>query len=106
MATITPVTVDTTGAAVTYTAASGGGDTIANAAGATLRVKNGGVGSINVTLTGAKACSQGSTHDKVIAVAAAAEKAIKIPSQCVHTDTGACAVTYSGVTTVTVAATK
>lgn len=106
MATITPTSVDTTGVSISYAAASGGGDSLHNASGATLRVKNGGGGSINVTLAGVKACSQGSTHDKVIAVAAGTEKAIKVPAQCVDPDTNFCAVTYSGVTTVTVAATK
>lgn len=105
MATITPVAVTTAGAAVPKTAASVGGDSIHNASGATLLVLNGSGSSITVTLTGVVPCSQGATHDKAFTVAAGADEQIPVPAQCVDPTTGFCAVTYSSVTTVTVAAT-
>lgn len=109
MATITPAAIDTAGEAVTYVAASGGGDTVACGTShtpTTLRVKNGAVSPITVTLTGVVPCSQGSTHNKTYTVAAGAESAIDVPAQCINPTTGHCAVGYSAVTTVTVAATQ
>jgi hypothetical protein len=106
MATITPVASTSTGATVSYVSAAVGGDSVTvGSNNVALRVRNGSGGSINVTLTGAQRCNQGSLHDLVVAVAAGAEKAILIPDRCVD-DNGACAVTYSAVTTVTVAATR
>lgn len=105
MATITPVAVTAAGAAVPKSAASGGGDSIHNAAGATLLVLNAAVAPITVTLAGAVNCSQGGLHNKAFTVAAGADEQIPVPAQCVDPTTGFCAVTYSAVTTVTVAAT-
>lgn len=105
MATLTPVNSASTGTAFVLAAASGGGDSIAVGTAkprTLLLVCNGGVGSINVTLTGSVNCSQGSTHNSVVAVGAGINKMITIPSTAINDTTGACAVTYSGVTTVTV----
>lgn len=106
MATLTPVASTATGATIAYASAAGGGDSVTVGSNAvTLRVRNGSGSSINVTLTAATACNQGTLHDVVVAVAAGAEKAILIPARCVATN-GTCAVTYSSATTVTVAATR
>jgi hypothetical protein len=106
MATITPVATSTAGAVLPYAAASGGGDTLAcglTAAEVVLNVRNGG-SSITVTLAGAVPCSQGSLHNKVFTVAAGDEE-IVIPAQCINPTNGNVAITYSSVTSVTVAAT-
>lgn len=106
MATITPVSVNTAGATVTYAAASGGGDTIvpAGARPVNLRVKNASGGSINVTFTGVVHCSRGFLHDTVIAVPIG-EKEIEVPADCFDPTTDHVAVGYSSPTSVTVAAT-
>lgn len=105
MANLTPQIVAAAGTAITYAAASGGGDVVLNAKGATLRVKNGDASSHTVTLTATKACDNGTLHDLgPTTVAAGAEKDIPIPAKCVNAATGSCAVTYSAVTSVTVAA--
>lgn len=105
MATITPVATGTAvGVAVSYVSAAGGGDSIASASGAILKVRNGG-SSITLTLVGAVNCSQGHLHDEVI-TCGVGDTEIEIPAHCVHADTGACSVTYSSVTSVTIAAVK
>lgn len=87
-------------------AASGGGDTFVNNGLTFLEVTNGGGSSINVTVAGAQACSQGSTHDNVVAVGAGATKLIgPFPaSRFNNPATGAASVTYSSATSVTVRA--
>lgn len=104
MATITPQTISAGGTALTLAAATAGGDSVANAKGATLVVKNGDAASKTVTFTGVVPCSQGSTHNVAVTVAAGAEEHIPVPSQSVDPSTGNAAVTYSAVTSVTVGA--
>jgi hypothetical protein len=106
MATLTPVDVDTAGQAVTFTAATSGGDVIATSGHRDVKliVTNGSGASITVTLTGVVECSQGSTHDKTYTVAASATKEIEVPAQCIDPSNGHVAVGYSSATSVTVAA--
>lgn len=93
------------GTVPTYNAAAGGGDTFpAQGRRTFLHVKNGGVGSINVTLNSLVNCNQGSDHDNVTPVGAGADKFIgPIDPDRFADPTGVCGVTYSGVTSVTVA---
>lgn len=103
MAQLTPQIVTLTGTVLTFGAATAGaGDTIINNDGrCVLRVKNGSGGSINVTADSTKACDQGFDHDVVVAVAAGAEAVIgPFP---VARFGRTVALTYSAVTTVTVA---
>lgn len=94
-----------TGTTVTFVAASAGGDTLTPAGGTFLHVKNGGVASINVTVDSVRPCDQGSDHDLVVAVAAGAEKLIPVQDAARFANTsGLATVTYSAVTSVTVAA--
>lgn len=81
-------------------AAAGGGDTFVNDGRTYLYVKNGGGGSINVTVDTTTNCNYGFDHDAVVAVPAGGERLIGpfAPSRFGST----CAVSYSGVTTVTV----
>jgi hypothetical protein len=97
------------GTTITLAAASVGGDSFPNDGSTTFRVKNGGVGSINVTFVSPNACSFGVSggghHDLVVAVGAGADLEIGPFSQARYNDTSnRVQVTYSGVTSVTVAA--
>ena len=108
MATIAPQTVAASGTAVTTVAATGTGDTISNASGAEFVVTNGSGASITVTFAGAVPCSQGVTHAQLeqVTVAAGATEYIPVPSAAVNPSSGNASVTYSAVTSVTVAAVK
>ena len=104
MAALTVQTISLTGLTPTTTAAGAGGDTFANAADAStfLRVENGGGGSVTVTIASTTTCSQGGTHDVAVAVAAGAKADIG-PFDPTRFGTTV-SVTYSGVSSVTVAA--
>lgn len=102
---LTPVAVTIPGTLVTFTAADVTGNTFSANGRGILLVKNGSGGSINVTVVipGNDAYGQ-PRPDVVIAVAAAAEKAIgPFPQDVVDPATGSILVTYSAVTSVTVA---
>jgi len=96
--------------ATSFAAATGGGDAMETGDQMMLHVKNGGGGSINVTLaaTAPTSISNVSYKDDVIAVAAGSEREIGPISSTPFKDpvTGLCTITYSGVTSVTVAAKK
>ena len=102
MATITPISAGGN-TAVTYAAASAGGDVVATGTSSrtVFLVRNAG-SSITVTLTAVNACSQGVLHNVVI-TCPAGDTEILIPPNC-ETTTGNCSVTYSSVTSVTIAA--
>lgn len=106
MATITPTNITTAGQAITFVAASAGGDTIAGAGNTTIQfqVKNGGGASITVTFAGVTACDQGTVHTYPVTCAAGVDTDIVIPAKAINPTTGNVAVTYSAVTSVTVAA--
>jgi hypothetical protein len=106
MATITPTAAATAGGTVGYASASAGGDSVVvgTRSDVIFLVRNASGGSINVTFAGSLACSQGSTHNVVVACPVGDTK-ILVPPQSVAVDTGIAAVTYSAVTSVTVAAT-
>lgn len=96
------------GTVAAYAAASAGGDSLVNSGREFLAVKNGGGSSINVTISsGSNKCSfgvSGSNHDKVVAVAAGAEQFIGPFDKNQFNDVnGQVQITYSAVTSVTVA---
>lgn len=108
MATITPQTG--TGNALTYSAATAGGDVVAfgTASRPVILVKNGDTVSHTVTLAGKVTCSQGFLHSVAYPVAAGTEVEIVPPANVVDaTNTasrGQVALSYDAVTSVTVAA--
>lgn len=106
MALLTTQTVVPGGTTPTYQAAAAGGDTVAPGKDVFLHVKNGGGGSINVTVDSVTPCNYGSDHDLVVAVPAGSERMIGPlpPERYANASTGLVNVTYSGVTTVTIAA--
>lgn len=102
MATLTSQRPTVTGAALTMQAAAGGGDKAKP--GAFVLVTNGGVGSITVTVAVPGTEYGQARADIPVTVAAGASKMIgPLPSDLRGTD-GLVALTYSGVTSVTVAA--
>lgn len=93
------------GAVATLVAANAGGDKFNNTGRERFRVRNGSGVSINVTFTatGSAGCPEGTLHDKVVAVAAGAEKVFGPFDPARFSDaSNQVAVGYSAVTSVTV----
>jgi hypothetical protein len=91
------------GVALTYQAATGGGDKYAAGSGR-LHVRNGDGSAITVTIVGQQFCNQGTKHDLTYTVAGASDKILG-PFDTTRFDdgTGFIQITYSAVTSVTVA---
>lgn len=90
---------------ITYAAASVGGDLIPNDGKTVLHVVNGAGAPITVTATAVKACSQGFTHNSAQSVVNGTEAVIGPFDITRFNDTaGKVAITYSSVTSITVAA--
>jgi hypothetical protein len=114
MAELTVQDVVEAGIVPSYDAAAGGGDTFDNPNGdVLLHVKNGGGGSINVTITAQQTTVKKSgfgdvtAGNLVVAVGAGAEKMIgPFPTLKYNNSASEVAVGYSGVTSVTVAAVR
>lgn len=107
MATLTVQTIDLDGLAASYAAASGGGDVFPNDGETSLHVLNGGAGSITVTVAAQSPCNQGTLHDSVTTVGIGAEAFIgPFEKKRFNNTSGQAAITYSGVTSVTIAAIK
>lgn len=107
MATINPQTTSLTGLEIVFVAAAAGGDVVPNDGKTILRVKNGGGSDQTVTVTATGKCNQGSLHNSVTVVTAGEERDIgPFPKHQFDNGSGQFAVTYSGVTSVTVAAIK
>jgi hypothetical protein len=109
MATLTTQAINRAGVGPTYAAATGGGDAMATGSGMFLHVKNGGGAPITVTLVVPAARTYEpnvAITSPVISVPNAGERMIGPIDGGTFTDpvTGLCTLTYSGVTTVTVAA--
>lgn len=104
MALLTTQQTTSAGGAITLAAAAAGGDTADISNGRTLLwVKNGGGSSITVTLaTPGTVDGDLAIGDRAVTVANATEKLIGPLNPAVYG--GVVAITYSGVTTVTVAA--
>lgn len=103
MAALTIQSIDQDGLTPSYTAAAGGGDTVVTGAGAFLHVKNGGGGSITVTLVTPGTVSGLAVDDQTVTVTNAQERMIAVPDLYKSPSDGLASITYSGVTTVTIA---
>ena len=110
MAVLTVSQLDvTTGAAPAFVAAAGGGDkVVTDFSGRTfLVVKNGGGASITVTVVDPRISEAGvALTDPTYSVAAAGERWIPLEGFFNNSSTGQIDITYSGVTSVTVAAVR
>ena len=105
MALLTVQSADLDGLAASYDSAAGGGDTFVNDGNTQLHVKNGSGAPITVTVTATVACNHGSLHDSVTSVGAGAEAFIgEFERERFNNSAGQCAITYSGVTSLTIAA--
>lgn len=103
MALLTHQAPKLTGTAVTYAAASAGGDTLGRTTNGVLRVKNGGAGAVTVTVVTPGNTQYGQADPDIpVSVAAGAEVAIGPFPDSLAVD-GVISVTYSAVTSVTVA---
>lgn len=105
MATLSRQSIGLAGTAITFAAASAGGDKAAPAEGVKLLVKNDSGSSMNV-IVGTPATVQGlAVEDRTVAVAAGTIKAIPL-SQALYgnkADSGLASWTYSATASVTVA---
>lgn len=105
MALLTNQQMTSAGGAITLTAAAGGGDTLDVGNGRTfLWVKNGGGSAITVTITTPGTVDGLAITDRTVSVPNGGERLIGPLSPSVYADsTGVAAISYSGVTSVTVA---
>lgn len=109
MAALNVQSVVTGGLAIATTAAAAGGDTVQlspiNDDRATLQVTNGGASPITVTLVDPGTTPAGNTTTApAVSVAASATKLFPLNPNLVNPSTGFINITYSAVTSVTVAA--
>ena len=108
MATLSTQRITRAGLGPSYAAASGGGDKLAPSGNTFLHVKNGGGSPVTVTLvTPGNAAENVAIADLAVAVPNGGERMIgPLPGSLFGntTDSGLCSITYSGVTSVTVAA--
>lgn len=105
MAALTVYQPGLSGVAVTFVAASAGGDTFVNDGAVALVVKNGSAGALSVVVNSSQPCDQGFDHDVTVSVPAGEERTIG-PFNTYRFGTTV-SVTYpGGVTSLTVAAVK
>jgi hypothetical protein len=114
MATLTVQTFSELGLTATYASCAGGGDVVANNGDTVLHVKNGSGGSITVTVTKQ---SSATINDPVYGVMTKANVAVAIGAGAeafigpfkvdgFNNSSGQIAITYSGVTSLTIVAIK
>lgn len=107
MATLSTQTIVAAGLDPTYAAASGGGDKVVPGPTTFLHVINGGGSSVTVTVaTPGNFYAAVANPDLTVTVGASGEQMIPIPATpfADSSDSGLASITYSGVTSVTVAA--
>jgi hypothetical protein len=112
MATLVRQKIVGSGLTPSYAACAGGGDVVDNADGRTfLHVKNGSGGSITVTVTAQDTSAQTVTHGTLtvaniaVAIPAGQERMIgPFPKQAFNNASKQLALSYSGVTSLTIAA--
>lgn len=105
MATLASQQIVQTGLTPAYAGAAGGGDKCAPGASNFLHVKNGGGGSVTVTVDSVVPSNYGTDVNLVVAVPAGEERMIgPLPEGRFAGTDGLVAISYSGVTSVTIAA--
>ncbi len=106
MATLSVQNIDLTGLKPTYANATALGDEFVNTTGRVfLHVKNGDATDKTVTIASQKTCDQGETHNIAVAIPASEERLIgPLTTGRFNDGDGKVQVTYSAVTSVTVAA--
>ena len=95
----------TTSLTPTYASAAGGGDTFVNNGRTFLHILNGSGSPITATVDSLVACNQGTDHDVAITIPAGSEEMCgPFPAARFNSATGSVSVTYSDVTSLTIAA--
>lgn len=104
MATLVAQQIVQAGTTPAYAAAAVGGDKVAPGASNFIHVKNAGVGSVTVTVDSVQPSNYGTDVNLAVAVPAGEERMIgPFPEGRFAGADGLAAVTYSGVTSVTIA---
>lgn len=103
MATLSPQSILDAGTAPTFAAAAGGGDACITGAGILLAVTNGDASSKTVTVATPGTVNGLAIADRAVVVAAGTTAYIPIGNDYRDPSTGLAAITYSAVTSVTVA---
>jgi hypothetical protein len=108
MAQLTVQSIVGTGLAPSFAAAAAGGDSFLNDGKTFLEVKNASGSSITVTITAQNPCNQGQLHNLAVSVpATTGDRMIGLLLPSIFNDAnGLVQVTYSAVTSLTVAAFK
>tara|TARA_R110002020_G_scaffold1629_3_gene7340 strand:+ start:3027 stop:3371 length:345 start_codon:yes stop_codon:yes gene_type:complete len=111
MAELTLQQITESGVSITYSAAAGGGDTADNSGSTFLHIKNGGGSEITATITAETTSVESNIYGDLtkanasIAIAASGEAFIGPFKPAAFNDgDSAIAITYTGVTSVTIAA--
>ncbi|MBT2696345.1 hypothetical protein J7E79_02700 [Bacillus sp. ISL-40] len=105
MADINVQSISQAGITPSFVAASGAGDAFRNDGKSFLHIKNGGGSSITVTIDSVEKCNQGFDHDLTATITAGQDRILGPFEAKRFNDTdGKLKVSYSAVTTVTVAA--
>lgn len=93
--------------ALSFVACNVGGDQVVADANTFIYVKNGSGGALTVTVDSPTLCSQGSTHDIVVNVPAGSERMIgPLKPERFADANGYAQITYSGITSLTIAAVR
>jgi hypothetical protein len=107
MAALTVQSLSVNGVVPSYDSAAGGGDTFVNNGDTFFHAKNGSGSPITITFATAGTVAQGvAISDVAVVVAAGAEKMVGPFDQTVFNGSSGVSVTYSDVTSLTVAAIK
>lgn len=103
MALLTQQKINSTGVEPAYASAAGGGDTCVPGMGSFLHCKNGSGATITVTLVTPGLVSGLAVADRPVAIPAGEERMVLVGDEYRDPATGLASVTYSGVTSLTVA---
>lgn len=108
MATLTVQQITLTGTTPSYAACASGGDEFVNDGQTFIQVKNASGGELTVTVNSRTNCNQGSDHDVAVAIPlTTGDKMIgPFPPSRFNNGDGKVTITYSGVTSLTIAAIK
>ena len=107
MAALTTQEVTQAGATLSFASCAGGGDTFVNDGNTFLYVKNGSGGALTVTVAAPGTYRGATITAQAVSVGAGSEKCIKpYPPEITQPAAATTAITYSGVTSLTIAVVK
>ena len=107
MATLSVQTISRDGLEATYDAAAGGGDEFTNSGDEFIHIKNGDVSAMTLTIVTQATVDGQAVGDRTVAVPAGEERIVgPFPTGTYNDGTGKVQLTYSAVTSLTIAALK